>query len=146
MTPAWLHLRGITFDAILGCHPSERTTPRPVVVDLSVQLDISKAAATDSLPDTLNTETLETLVLDTAQAGQFHLLETDRNREGVIKSLETRGSFDPRVKSDDRRGGGCESIYRFDGKGIQFRLIDLRQFQMIIRLRGGLGGPFIETI
>ena len=61
MTPAWLHLRGITFDTILGCHPSERTTPRPIVVDLSVQLDITKAAHSNALSDTLNTETLETL-------------------------------------------------------------------------------------
>ena len=76
MTPAWLHLRGITFDAILGCHPSERTTPRPVVVDLSVQLDITAAAQSDSLPDTVNTETLETLVLTTAREGQYNLIET----------------------------------------------------------------------
>ena len=75
MTPAWLHLRGITFDAILGCHPAERTTPRSIVVDLSVQLDITAAAQSDSLPDTVNTETLETLVLQTAREGQVHLIE-----------------------------------------------------------------------
>ena len=76
MTPAWLHLRGITFDTILGCHPTERTSPRPVVVDLSVQLDITAAAQSDSLPDTVNTETLETLVLQTAREGQYNLIET----------------------------------------------------------------------
>ena len=92
MTPAWLHLRGITFDAILGCHPSERTTPRPIVVDLSVQLDITKAAATDSLPDTLNTETLETLVLDTAR-GNFNLIET------FALTLATRLLALPQVQS-----------------------------------------------
>ena len=75
MSDSWLHLRGIRFDAILGCHPSERTTLRPVVVDLSVQLDITAAAQSDSLPDTVNTETLETLVLQTAREGQFHLIE-----------------------------------------------------------------------
>ena len=93
MTPAWLHLRGITFDAILGCHPSERTTPRPVVVDLSVQLDISKPAATDSLPDTLNTETLETLVLQTAREGKYNLLET------LAHTLATRILTLPQVQS-----------------------------------------------
>ena len=93
MTPAWLHLRGITFDAILGCHPTERTTPRPIVVDLSVQLDITAAAQSDSLPDTLNTETLETLVLDTAREGKFHLLET------LAHTLATRILTLPLVQS-----------------------------------------------
>ena len=92
MTPAWLHLRGITFDAILGCHPSERTTPRPVVVDLSVQLDITAAAHSDALSDTLNTETLEALVIDTAR-GNFHLLET------LAHTLATRILTLPQVQS-----------------------------------------------
>ena len=75
MSESWLHLRGIRFDAILGCHPEERTTPRPVEVDLSVRLDITPAARSDALPDTLDTETLEALVLETAR-GNYHLIET----------------------------------------------------------------------
>ena len=93
MTPAWLHLRGITFDAILGCHPSERTTTRPLVVDLSVQLDITAAAQSDSLPDTVNTETLETLVIQTAREGKYNLIET------LAHTLATRILSLPLVRS-----------------------------------------------
>lgn len=73
--PAWLHLRGIAFDAILGCRPDERSAPRPVRVDLSVRLDISQAAATDDLSRTVDSEALEALVLDTARA-HCRLVET----------------------------------------------------------------------
>jgi dihydroneopterin aldolase len=76
VSDSWLRLRGIHFDAILGCHPAERTTPRPVEVDLSVRLDITPAAQSDTLSDTLDTETLENLVLDTAQSGKYNLIET----------------------------------------------------------------------
>ena len=77
MTPdssAWLHLRGIALDAILGCRPDERTAPRPVLVDLSVRLDVAEAAATDDLAATVDSEELEALVLDAARAG-FRLVE-----------------------------------------------------------------------
>ena len=90
MTPAWLQLNGITFDTILGCRPEERTAPRPVLVDLAVCLDITEAAQTDFLPATINTEYLETLVIDTARAN-YNLIET------LAHAIATRITAEPHV-------------------------------------------------
>ena len=95
MTPdssAWLHLRGIAFDAVLGCRPDERDAPRPVRVDLSVRLDIAEAAATDDLSRTVDSEALEALVLDAAR-GNFRLVET------LAQTIADRALALPRVQA-----------------------------------------------
>ena len=67
-------------DCILGCYPAERTTPRPVLFQVALDLDTRPAAATDALPDALNYELVESALRRLAADGRFHLLETLANR------------------------------------------------------------------
>ena len=47
-------IRDLTFNAILGILPQERITPQPVVINLALHTDISAAAKSTNIDDTLN--------------------------------------------------------------------------------------------
>jgi dihydroneopterin aldolase len=69
----------LRFSCLIGCCPEERIFERPLLVDLSVTADISRAAASDSLADTINQVRLMELCVEVGQKGQFHLLEAYAN-------------------------------------------------------------------
>lgn len=54
MTDAQIELRGLTFLAYHGVLPEERENGNTFVVDLVLDADISRAACTDELADTVN--------------------------------------------------------------------------------------------
>ena len=54
MTDAQIELRGLTFFAYHGVLPEERENGNTFVVDLVLNADISRAACTDELADTVN--------------------------------------------------------------------------------------------
>ena len=54
MTDAHIELRGLTFLAYHGVLPEERENGNTFVVDLVLDADISRAACTDELADTVN--------------------------------------------------------------------------------------------
>jgi dihydroneopterin aldolase len=49
-----IELRGLRVDAICGVLPHERTTPQPLELDLDVVADLTTAARTDDLADTID--------------------------------------------------------------------------------------------
>ena len=73
-------LTDISAFAILGCHPAERTAPRPVTFHVALAVDTRPAAASDALPDTLNYELVESTLRTLASSTSFNLLETLANR------------------------------------------------------------------
>ena len=54
MTDAQIELRGLTFFAYHGVLPEERENGNTFVIDLVLDADISRAACTDELADTVN--------------------------------------------------------------------------------------------
>ena len=54
MSDAQIELRGLTFFAYHGVLPEERQNGNTFVVDLVLDADISRAACTDNLADTIN--------------------------------------------------------------------------------------------
>ena len=54
MTPDLIELRGLRVDAICGVLPHERTTPQPLEIDIDVTADLSAAARSDDLADTID--------------------------------------------------------------------------------------------
>lgn len=75
MSESWLRVNRLELHTILGCLPEERTAPRPVLVDLAVKCDITRAASTDDLADTLDLRSLHDIALSAAQTNP-RLLET----------------------------------------------------------------------
>lgn len=49
-----IELRGLRVDAICGVLPHERTTPQPLEIDIDVTTDLSAAARSDDLGDTID--------------------------------------------------------------------------------------------
>ena len=73
---SWLRLDGIEFKCVIGVTDPERSTRQEVVVDLDVKTDFRKAAASDSIHDTVDYRRLVECIIDAGRVSTFHLIET----------------------------------------------------------------------
>lgn len=60
---------------LLGVYPEERGALREVVLNISVEYDASKAAASDHMEDALDYAAIEQAVVGSLPKQNFHLLE-----------------------------------------------------------------------
>jgi FolB domain-containing protein len=70
-----IYLKNLTVEAKHGVHPHEKTTPQRFVFNLEVAIDISRAAVSDDLTDTLDYSVLRQTIIDTTENNSFNLLE-----------------------------------------------------------------------
>ena len=68
-------LRGMRFMGRHGVAPDERAEPQPFEVDLVLRLDLSRAAASDELADTVDYAAVFVLARRIVEGRSFHLLE-----------------------------------------------------------------------
>lgn len=68
-------LRGMRFMGRHGVPPEERAEPQPFEVDVVLGLDLSRAAATDELSDTVDYASVYERARRVVEEGSFHLLE-----------------------------------------------------------------------
>lgn len=87
-----IRLEGIEVFAHHGVLPEERKHGQRFVVDVEVFLDLSKAAATDRLSDTVDYGELARQIHDTVASEEWDLIETVAGRVAEI------GLADPRVE------------------------------------------------
>ena len=80
----WIHLRRIQAICILGFHPKERTTPRPVLFNVSLEIDTRRAGQSDKIGDTLNYELVEAEVILAAEKGNYFLAEALAQRVAEV--------------------------------------------------------------
>jgi len=71
-----VYVRNLTFDAIIGVLPRERTTPQPVCISLDVVVDTQAAADSTDLQDTLDYAALADQVKSLAITSECLLVET----------------------------------------------------------------------
>ena len=77
MLPAgWLLIDGIRFQCIIGVTPRERESVQEIVVNLHVKVDFEKAAASDSIRDTVDYRALTRRIIAAGEASSFQLVET----------------------------------------------------------------------
>lgn len=69
-------VRGLRVQTRVGVTEAERENLQTVVVDVDVEADIARAAATDAIADTVDYSTLVSLVAETVSSSQHHLLES----------------------------------------------------------------------
>ncbi len=74
--PGQVATRGIQAQGRHGVGDDERARPQPFEVDVALRADLSQAAATDRLEDTVDYAALQTLVTTLVQEESFHLIET----------------------------------------------------------------------
>ena len=71
-----IYLTGIRIEAIVGIWEWERRLPQTVLVDLEMAADIRRAAASDSIEDTLNYKLVAKRVQELVTESKFQLVET----------------------------------------------------------------------
>ena len=69
-------IRDLTFNAILGILPEERVQPQPVIINLTLITDITVAAASKNIGDTLNYAEVADAVRGLTVEGEYLLIET----------------------------------------------------------------------
>lgn len=71
-----IFIHALKTEAIIGIFDWERQVRQTVLVDIELSADITKAALSDSIDDTLNYKRVAKRVLAFIEASQFHLVET----------------------------------------------------------------------
>jgi dihydroneopterin aldolase len=72
----WLSLEGIRFQCIIGVTERERRSPQDIIVNLQVKLDFAKAAASDSIHDTIDYRRLAECVTEAGSRSTVQLVES----------------------------------------------------------------------
>ena len=73
--PDSLRVLGLTFYARHGVRPEEKTMAQPFEVDVEVNRDLSHAAKTDKLEDTVNYSDIVAIVNEVMHGDQCRLIE-----------------------------------------------------------------------
>jgi dihydroneopterin aldolase len=84
-----IFLTGLTTECIIGIWDWERRVRQKVVVDIEMGADVRRAAATDSIEDTLDYKRVAKRLLQFVGDSQFQLVETltERIAEVVIREF-----------------------------------------------------------
>ena len=77
---AMIRLHNMTFYGFHGVSKAERETGRRFEVDCELELDLSRAAGSDKLADTVNYTAVYDAVEEIVQRNKFNLLETVASR------------------------------------------------------------------
>lgn len=65
----------LRLETIVGIHPSERSVPQEIVLDIELKTDIQKAAQSDDVADTVDYDALIQQLQKWTSEQQFHLIE-----------------------------------------------------------------------
>ncbi len=71
-----IYLHDLKVDCIIGIWEWERRTTQTLTIHLDMAVDIQRAAASDSIKDTLNYKAVAKSVIGFVGASQFQLVET----------------------------------------------------------------------
>jgi dihydroneopterin aldolase len=68
-------ITGLKATSVIGCYDWERDIRQTLVIDLALQADFGRAAATDALEDALDYAAISQRVITVCDASRFQLLE-----------------------------------------------------------------------
>ena len=83
-----IFLSGLTVDFIVGIWDWERKVRQKIVLDLEMEADVRKAAASDAIDDTLDYKKVSKRLLAYVGESQFQLVETLAERVAEIVVTE----------------------------------------------------------
>jgi len=79
-----IYLKDLRIDAIVGIYAWERRTRQTVIFDIEMGADISKAARTDAIEDTLNYKAVAKRIISFVEDSDCQLIETLAERVADI--------------------------------------------------------------
>ena len=68
-------IEGLRFHCIIGINDWERVAKQPIEINLTLYADLSKAAETDDVEDTVNYRTVSQSIRDFVEGSSFGLVE-----------------------------------------------------------------------
>lgn len=71
-----IYLKDLRIETIIGIYDWERRTKQTVILDIEMGADITKAAATDAIEDTLNYKAVAKRIIAFVSDSEFELVET----------------------------------------------------------------------
>ena len=69
-------VKGLRVDCVVGVYPHERAAAQTVLLDVDVDYDFARAAASDALADAVDYDRIVSGVTDLLRERRFQLLET----------------------------------------------------------------------
>lgn len=79
-----IYLKDLRIDTIVGIYEWERRTRQTVILDIEMGADISKAARTDAIEDTLNYKAVAKRIISFVEDSDCQLIETLAERVADI--------------------------------------------------------------
>lgn len=70
-----MHLRDLEYRCVIGTRPEERKKKQPVIVNITLCCDLSRAGKTDRLEDAVNYRKLEDEIARLVETSRFRLIE-----------------------------------------------------------------------
>ena len=71
-----IYLKDLRIDTIIGVYDWERRTRQTIILDVEIAADISKAAKSDAIEDTLNYKAVAKRLISFVENSEFQLVET----------------------------------------------------------------------
>lgn len=71
-----IYLKDLRIDTVIGIYDWERRTRQTVILDIEMAADISTAAASDNIEDTLNYKAVAKRLIGFVESSEFQLVET----------------------------------------------------------------------
>ena len=107
-------LEGLRFFGYHGLHPEERTLGQRFLVDVVAELDLRVAGENDELDDTINYQSLYTLVRSMIEGEPMMLIEAvaDRTARSILDAfpMVTAADVTVRKPSPPIRGAHLDSV------------------------------------
>src|SRR5947207_14015874 len=74
--PDVIAIEGLSVDCVVGVYPHERSVPQPLLIDLRMALDTSRAGESQRLRMTVDYAQVASQIAFLLQSCRFHMLET----------------------------------------------------------------------
>ena len=71
-----IYLKDLRIETIIGVYDWERRTRQTIILDIEIGTDISKAARSDAIADTLNYKAVAKRLISFVENSEFQLVET----------------------------------------------------------------------
>jgi len=71
----FIRINGLRVNTIIGCQPGERKRRQGIMLDVEIGADLSKAAVSDNLADTIDYAELEERIHTLAADSKFRMIE-----------------------------------------------------------------------
>ena len=75
-----IYIRDLLLRCIVGVFPEEREKPQDVLINVVLECDLSRAAETDAIEDTVDYKAINKRIIALVEGSSFHLIETLADR------------------------------------------------------------------